>query len=145
MIAFVPQVKTEGIADNAASAIDSQTQVGTTNVYLTEVDIVTGTIDSGGAPIYVSASVDASGSYSGDKATFNIRIDGTSVLAKDITTTRDFTNIGNPWEVKGANIQVVIPAPAAGTRTIKLTAIGTHATYGVTVQNCDLYLEAKKK
>ncbi len=40
-------------------------------------------------------------------------------------------------------MQTVIASPGTGTKTIDITAIGTHATYGVTVENANLYCEGK--
>lgn len=142
-IATVPQVQTDGIAPDAVAPIATAVQSGSTNVYLTESTIVSTTIDSKDYPIYVSFSVDANGSYSGDKATFRVKVDGTTSYTKEITATRDGSQVGNPWAVKGALVQTLITSPGTGTKTISVTAVGTHATYGVTVENGNLYCEGK--
>lgn len=142
-IATVPQVETGGIAPDAVAPIATAVQSGSTNVYLTEATIVSTSIDSQGYPIYVSFSVDANGSYSGDKATFRVKVNGTTSYTKEITATRDGSQVGNPWAVKGALVQTVIASPGTGTLSISVTAVGTHATYGVTVDNGNLYCEGK--
>lgn len=142
-VAGVPQVQTGGIAPNAVAPIATAVQSGSTNVYLTDTTIASTTIDSQGFPIYVSFSVDCDGSYSGDKATFSVKVNGSTVYTKDITATRDSSQPGAPWSVKGALVQTVISSPGTGTKTIAVTAIGTHATYGVTVNNGNLYCEGK--
>lgn len=142
-IATVPQVATDGIAPAAVAPIATAVQSGSTNVYLTEATIASTTINSQGYPIYVSFSVDANGSYSGDKATFRVKVDGTTTYTKEITATRDGSQVGNPWAVKGALVQTLITSPGTGTVTVSVTAVGTHATYGVTVENGNLYCEGK--
>lgn len=142
-IATVPQVQTEGIAPAAVAPIATAVQSGSTNVYLTESTIASTSIDSQGYPIYVSFSVDCNGSYSGDKATFYVKVNGTTSYTKEITATRDGSQVGNPWATKGALVQTVIASPGTGSKTIAVTAIGTHATYGVTIENGNLYCEGK--
>lgn len=138
-----PQLSTETLAPNAVAPIATAVQSGSTNVYLTEATIASATIDSKGYPIYVSFSVDCDGSYSGDKVTFRVKVDGSTAYTKDITATRDSSQPGAPWSVNGALVQTVIASPGTGTKTISVTAIGTHATYGVTVANGNLYCEGK--
>lgn len=142
-VATVPQVDTGGIAADAVAPIATAVQVGSTNVYLTDVTIASTSIDSQGYPIYVSFSVDCSGGYSGDKATFYVKVNGTTSYTKEITATRDGSQIGNPWSIDGALVQTVIASPGTGSKTISIDAVGTHATYGVTVENGNLYVEGK--
>lgn len=139
------QIDTPSLAPGAVSPIATAVQSGSANVYLTESTIASTTIDAQGYPIYVSFSVDADGSYSGDKATFRVKLDGTTVYTKDISATRDGSQVGNPWSVKGALVQTVIASPGSGTKTISVTAVGTHVTYGVTVDNGNLYVEEKRR
>jgi hypothetical protein len=138
-------IRTVEIATDAASAIDTDVQGGSSTLYLTEATICTAVVNSGGKPIYVSASVDASGGYDARDSTFKIKMDGTTQLTKTIAAPGDPDTIGNQWFVTGALIQYVIAAPSTGDRTITLTAVGSDAVYGVTVEKCDLYVEAKKR
>ncbi|MGE4050343.1 MAG: fibronectin type III domain-containing protein [Piscinibacter sp.] len=138
-------VDTPQLAPGSVAPIAHAQQSGATNVYLTEVTLATATIGSIGQPIYVSASVDADGSYSGRTATLRLKLDGVTVVEKEVTSAPDTTAVGNPWYCKGALLQTVIPSPSVGTRTITLTAVGSDATYGVTIENGDLYVEEKRR
>ena len=138
-------VGTDQIAPGAVAPIATAEQGGSLTLTLTETDVVSATINSGGAPIYVSASVNAAGGYSARDSTFRIKMDGTTVLTKIITAPGDPDTVGNQWFVTGAMLQFVIAAPASGTRTIKITAVGSDAVFGVTVAECNLYVEAKKR
>ena len=138
-------VDTPQIAAGGASVIATAKQTGSLNLNLTETSVISATLTSIGRPIYVSASVDASGGYSARDSTFRLKLDGTTVLTKSITSSGDPSTIGNQWAVTGAMLQFVIAAPATGSRTIELTAVGSDATYGVNVSNCDLYCEEKRR
>lgn len=138
-------VDTPQIAAGGASVIATAKQTGSLNLNLTETSVISATLTSIGSPIYVSASVDASGGYSARDSTFRIKLDGTTVLTKAITSSGDPSTLGNQWSVTGALLQFVIAAPAPGSRTIELTAVGSDATYGVNVANCDLYCEEKRR
>lgn len=139
-------VTTPQIAAGAVSPIAHADQgAGSTTLYLTEETLLTASIDSGGAPIYVSASVSAHGGYSARTSTFSLKVDGTAVYSKEVTSSGDPSTIGNQWDVTGAVLQWVIAAPASGTRSITLTAVGSDAVYGVNATKCNLYLEAKKR
>lgn len=138
-------VDTPQIAAGGASIIATAKQTGSLNLNLTETSVISATLASIGSPIYVSASVDAGGGYSARDSTFRIKVDGTTVLTKTITSSGDPSTIGNQWSVTGALLQFVIAAPTPGTRTIELTAVGSDAAYGVTVSNCDLYCEEKRR
>jgi hypothetical protein len=138
-------VDTPQIAAGGASVIATAKQTGSLNLNLTETTVVSTTLTSIGSPIYLSASVDASGGYSARDSTFRLKLDGTTVLTKSITSSGDPSTVGNQWSVTGALLQFVIAAPSPGSRTIELTAVGSDATYGVNVSNCDLYCEEKRR
>lgn len=139
-------VTTGQIATGAVSPIAHADQgAGSTTLYLTEETLLTASIDSGGAPIYVSASVSAHGGYSARTSTFGLKVDGTAVYSKEVTSSGDPSTTGNQWDVTGAVLQWVIAAPASGARSITLTAVGSDAVYGVNATKCNLYVEAKKR
>lgn len=139
-------VGTGGLEIDSASAIDSADQgVGSLSLGTSESTVLTVTVDSGGKPIYVSASVDASGGYSARSVTFRLKLDGTTVYTKALTPTSDPSTVGNQWVLNNLVLQHIISAPSAGTRTITLTAQGSHPTDAVTVSGCNLYVEAKKR
>lgn len=133
------------IASEAASAISAVKQTGASTVYLTETTILTASITSIGSPIYLSATVDADGSYSARDATLRLKVDGTTVVEKIVTGAPDTTAPGNPWLARGTMLQYVVPSPSAGSRGVTLTAVGSHATYGCTIANADLYCEEKRR
>jgi len=135
---------TGGLEDGAAAVINDGTGSlsGLTNA--AESDLVSLTIDSGGKPIYVSASINANGGYSARDCTVRLKLDGVTQLTKVISSPGDPSTVGNQWFVTGNLLQYVISAPSSGTRTIKLTAIGSDAVYGVTI-DAHLYLEGKKR
>lgn len=138
-------VDTPQIAAGGASVIATAKQTGSLNLNLTETTVISTTLTSIGSPIYLSAMVDASGGYSARDSTFRLKLDGTTVLTKSITSSGDPSTVGNQWSVTGALLQFVIAAPSPGTRSIELTAVGSDATYGVNVSNCDLYCEEKRR
>ncbi len=145
-VADTPLVGTDGLEDGAASVIEAADQgVGSSSVYLTETDILTLTIDPAGFPLLLSATVSAEGSLSARDVTFALKVNGSAVLTQAYTPVGDSSSPGNPWGMYGAMLQYVVDAPGTGSKTVKLTAIGSHATDGVTIRKCNLYAEVKKK
>lgn len=122
----------------------SQQQSGSSTVFLTETTLASADIRCVGGKLYISATVDADGGYSARTATLRLKVDGVTVAEKEVTSAPDTTAIGNPWYCRGAMLQVTLPSTTPGLRTVTLTAVGSHATYGVTIANGNLYAEEQR-